>query len=110
MDVTELLFGGGAVDPSGYYQKRKTSFTNGLNSISCTVKSRNDQDYSNPFIPPELNLSKEDMQRLIIATQLAIPDTSVSYLKGRPESYDHSPKSQTRVTDIEDRYPADRVN
>ena len=106
MEITQLLFGGGAVDPSRYYQRNTSIFTSGLHSISCHVKQRTDDIDDNPFIPQGLNLSMDDKQRLIIATQLANPDTSDSFLKAGPEQYDHSPKPQSQSKSIEELYPS----
>ena len=106
MEITQLLFGGGSIDPSNYYQNNKSVFTSGLHSISCHVSSRTDDFYDNTFIPPELNLSPEDKQRLIIATQLANPETSDSFLKAGPEQYDHTPKPERKTMDISERYPS----
>lgn len=109
MEITQLLFGGGAVDPSEYYQKHKSTFTSGLHSISCKVKSRTDNIEDNPFIPQELNLSSDDKQRLIIATQLANPETSSSFIKSWPEQYDHTPPIEPSPLgdyDVNDLYPS----
>lgn len=91
IEITQLLFGGGAIDPSGYYQDKNNFFTSGLSASLCKVKSRRyNIDDDNRF-PQELNLSQDDKQRLIIATQLANPETSYSYLKAWPEQFDHTP-------------------
>lgn len=105
MIIRQLLFGGGSVEPSQFYQNKTAWFQSGLNSISCKVQQNNSDDYQNSFIPADLHLSAEDKQRLIIATQLAIPETSDAFLSGRPDDYDPNPKPLRKASDVEDNSP-----
>ncbi len=105
MTIKQLLFGGGSVDPSCFYQNKTPQFQSGLNRISCRVIKNPKDDVINPFIPSSLKLSHEDKQRLIIATQLAIPSTSAAFLHSRPDDYDPRPKPLKKKSDIEDNNP-----
>lgn len=89
--VNLLMFGGGSIDPSNYYQSKLLQFKYGLRSISCTISKRNHDIASDSFFSNENDLSEEDLQRLIIATQLANPNASDAYLKGVPCDFDVTP-------------------
>lgn len=99
--ITRLMFGGGAVDPDQPYQKKESSYRRDLRFIQCKVVNRDNENYRNDFISEPSKLSPADKQRLIIATQLANPDSRNSYLSGNPWDFDTTPKLQRRAPDPE---------
>lgn len=97
--ITQLMFGGGAVDPDQPYQKKESTYRRDLRFIQCKVVNRDNENYRNDFISEPSELSPADKQRLIIATQLANPDSRNSYLSGNPWDYDTTPKLQRRASE-----------
>lgn len=97
--ITQLMFGGGAVDPDQPYQKKESTYRRDLRPIQCKVVNRDNENYRNDFISEPSKLSAADKQRLIIATQLANPDSRNSYLSGNPWDYDTTPKLQRRASE-----------
>lgn len=102
-EVTQILFGGGAALANNYYQtlcSPNHKCQSSIRQIGCSMKTKDQNKYKNPFLSEADNqrISPSDRQRLIIACQLANPESRFAFLSGFPKDYSSIKTSTNKDT------------
>lgn len=102
-EVTQILFGGGAALANNYYQtlcSPNHKCQSSIRQIGCSMKTKDQNKYENPFLSKEDNqrISPSERQRLIIACQLANPESRTAFLRGFPKDYSSLKESTNEDT------------
>jgi ankyrin repeat protein len=88
MNVRQLFFGGGArLDGTPYQRYIQLNCSDLFNRAGFEVSDLSPESFTNPFLTRSMDLSTDDKQRLVIATQLATPKIRDLKLMGSPASY-----------------------